>query len=147
MEAARQLYPDLSLSLPRPRIRTKDTDASGFRFNKFVCALCLIGAAAFIHVYQQALVAQNGIEIARVKSAIKEQARVGKTLKVQRMILKSPSRLERLATKELGMVKPAKVNYIVIPAKLPDGRAAAREQPKKKGLGAALARINFLGGP
>lgn len=146
MEAARQLYPDLTLSLPRPRIGIKETDARRFRFNKFVWALGLIGAAAFIHVYQQALVAQNGIDIARVKSEIKEEARLGKTLKVQRMILKSPSRLERLATKNLGMVKPAKVNYIVIPAELPDA-PMTRDKTKKKGLGAVLARINFLVGP
>jgi hypothetical protein len=142
MQAARQIYPDIAIEMSRPRAKKAAQNVRQFDFPKFMLILAVIGLSAFTRVYQQALVAQNGIEIERIKSDIREEARIGKTLKVQNMLLKSSSRLENLAYNKLDMVKPAKVTYIVLPAEI----AAKPKTIKKEGkrLGGVLARISFL---
>lgn len=142
MEAARQIYPEIAIGLPRPRIKPVRSQARAFEFNKFMYVLVFFGAMAFVHVYQQALVAQNGIEIARVKAEIKEGARTTRALKIQKMLLKSPSRIERIATVKLGMVKPAGVTYIVMP-RVPAAKPKLTHKRPVKGVGAALARVGF----
>src|SRR3990172_1802280 len=142
MQAARQIYPDIALDWPVPKVKQPKDDVRQFEFAKFMFILAIIGAAAFTRVYQQALVAQNGIEIARIKSDIREESRIGKTLKIERILLKSSSRLERLATTKLGMVKPAKGTYIIIPAEMVAKSKVKSNKREKKGLDAVLARIS-----
>jgi len=144
MQAARQIYPDISLEWARPRVNKPKSQAKQFEFSKFMFILVVIGCAAFTRVYQQALIAQNGIEIARIKNEIREETRIGKTLKIEKILLESPARLERLAVKDLGMVKPVTVTYITIPAKMVAKPNVGHVEDKKKGLDAVLARISFL---
>lgn len=144
MQAARQIYPDIALEWPHQRVKQPKGDVKQFEFTKFMFVLVIIGLTAFTRVYQQALVAQNGIEIARLKSEIREESRVGKTLKIERMLLKSPARLERMAMTDLGMVKPAKVTYITLPAEMVAKSKAEDEKSKKSGLDAVLARISLM---
>lgn len=143
MQAARQVYPDIALEWPHPRVKQPKGDVKQFEFTKFMFILVIIGLTAFTRVYQQALVAQNGIEIARLKSDIREETRVGKTLKIERMLLKSPARLERLAVTDLGMVKPTKVTYIILPAGMV-AKSKIKRAKSKKGLDAVLARISLM---
>jgi hypothetical protein len=120
MEAARHILPEIPeivLDFPsRRQSAAKPVARPSFAFRKFLTVLCVVGLAAFVNVYQKALIAQNGINISRLKYEIAEEERAGKTLKVQHMLLESPSRLERLAVNRLDMVKPENINYIVIPA-------------------------------
>lgn len=143
MQAAREIYPEIALNWPRPDTKVFQGERSRFEFNKFLFVVLVFGVAAFVHVYQQALVAQNGIEIARLKSAIKEDTSVNQNLKIERMILKSPSRLERLATVKLGMVRPTKVTYIKIPSTGLAARSAPTLQPKT-GQGAMIAGATVM---
>ncbi len=144
MQAARQIIPDISLEFARPKPKETTRDRKRFSFSNFMLVLSFLVLAAFTHVYQQALVSQNGIEIARLKAQIKEEARVGKDLKTQVMLLKSPSRLERIAKAELGMVKPDVVKYIVLPAEIAAGIKPVKLRKPEKGPNAVLAKINPL---
>ncbi|HEB12753.1 MAG TPA: septum formation initiator family protein [Actinobacteria bacterium] len=144
MQAARQIIPDISLEFPRPKARQTTRDKKGFNFGNFMLVLGFLVLVAFTHVYQQALVSQNGIEIARLRDEIKEEARLGKDLKTQKMLLKSPSRLERLAKTELGMVKPDEVKYIILPAEIAAGIKPVKPGKTEKGPNAVLAKINPL---
>lgn len=143
MQTARQIYPDIAVEWPRPRVKQSKSAARQFEFSKFIMVLAVVGLAAFVRVYQQALVAQNGIEIARLERRISEESKAGKTLRVKKMLLGSPARLESLAKTELGMVKPAKVTYILLPAEI----AAKPQRTVKRRVQApngVLARIALL---
>ncbi len=148
MQAARQIvpdiFPDISLEFARPKVKEKTRDKKRFNFGNFIVVLGFLVLAAFTHVYQQALVSQNGIEIARLKADIKENARTSKDLKTQRMLLKSPSRLERIAKTELGMVKPDGVKYIILPAEIAAGKEPAKIGKAEKGTNAVLAKVSPL---
>jgi len=144
MQTARQIYPDIAIEWPRPRIKPAGAAVRRFKFTKFMLVLAVVGLAAFARVYQQALVAQNGIEIARIRSRISEESRAGKALRVQKMLLKSPARLENLATVKFGMVKPAKVKYIILPAEIAAKPKVTKEKRKEKVFDGVLARISLL---
>lgn len=143
MQAAREQYVDAPIGLSRKiRSQTKREERQ-FEFKSFMTVLIFLGLAALAHVFQQALVAQNGIDMSRLKLEIKEERRLGKGLAIQKILLESPSRIERLAAKDMGMVKPAKVTYIIIPA-VSDTRAkvtGAKQKPV--GLRAVLARASL----
>lgn len=144
MQAARQIYPDIAIEWSRPRPTKVESRSRQFDFAKFMFILAVIGLSAFVRVYQQALIAQNGIEIERIKSDIREESRAGKALRVQNMLLKSSSRLENLAFNKLGMVKPAKVNYIVLPAEIAAKPPVAKEKVRHRMFDGVLARISLL---
>ncbi len=144
MEAARNIYPEISHNLVYPVPEKTRTKGKQFSFRIFVFVLVFVGLAAFAHVYQQALVAQNGIEIARLKAEIKEEARISKDLETQKMLLKSPSRLARLARIDLGMIEPTEIKYIVLPAELVTASKAAHTPKDEKRVNTVLAKISLL---
>ena len=51
MQAARQIYPDIALEWPRPRIKQPGSAVRQFEFTKFMLVLAVIGLAAFTRVY------------------------------------------------------------------------------------------------
>jgi cell division protein FtsL len=142
MQTARELYRDLSFE-PAP-VATARNRSKRFRFADFLVVVLFLGAMGFIHVYQQALIAQNGIDIARLNHDIKDETKAGKHLKIQQTLLQSPERVERLAKKELGMTKPEKVNYIVLTAAelWPDRPASITGESQDKG--GVLERVTLL---
>jgi cell division protein FtsL len=142
MQTARQLKPDVSFErvpAKRPRPRSQ-----GFRFSNFLVVVLFLGAMGFIHVYQQALIAQNGIDISRLAQDIKDETKAGKHLKIQQMLLQSPERVERLAKSELGMKKPEELRYIVLTAAElgADRPAVSAGEPQDKG--GVLQRVTLL---
>ena len=144
MEAARNIYPEITDDFAYPVSEKTRTKRKQFSFRIFIFVLVFVGLAAFAHVYQQALVAQNGIEIARLKAEIKEEARISKDLETQKMLLKSPSRLGRLARIDLGMVEPTEIKYIVLPADLVTVSKAPHAPKGQKKVNTVLAKISLL---
>lgn len=119
MEATRHIIaeiPEIVLDFPGRRPAQKTVVGKRFKFRTFIIILLVLSTAGVARVCQNALIAQNGIDISRLEEEIMEEQRIGKGLKVERMLLQSPSRLERLATRRLDMVKPQNINYIVVPA-------------------------------
>lgn len=143
MQVAREIYPEITFNWSRPKTKELGGERGRFDFNKFLCVVSIVGLAAFVHVYQQALVAQNGIDIARLKSAIKEDVSVNQNLKIERMLLKSPSRLEHLATAKFGMIRPAKVTYITMPSSEVAAQAVPERQART-GPGALIAGATVM---
>lgn len=146
MQAAEK-QPEISLEFPsRTKARKKPKQVSAsFEFANFIIILIFLGLAAFVHVYQQALVAQNGIDISRLKDEIFEETRKGKGLKVEKMLLQSPSRIGRLATDKLDMIEPEQVTYIVMPPQTVEAPEAKR-LAKGGGSRGVLARIGLISG-
>ena len=135
MEAARHIIPEIPeivLDFPGRRPARKTVVEKRFKFNAFIVVLLVLSAAGVARVCQNALIAQNGIDISRLEHEIKEEKRIGKGLNVERMLLQSPSRLERLATRRLDMVKPQKINYIVVPAEAVESPQEIAERPPRR---------------
>ena len=145
MEAARHItaeIPEIVLDFPSRGPAQEIVAEKRFKFSAFIIVLVVLSIAGVARVCQNALIAQNGIDISRLEQDIKEEQRIGKGLKVERMLLQSPSRLERLATRRLDMVKPEKINYIVVPAELPTRRV---ERPRRSpGLLKIATKANLL---
>ena len=148
MEAARQIVPEIPeivLDFPSRRPARKAVAKKRFKFNTFIMVLVILSIAGIARVCQNALIAQNGIEISRLQQDIKDDKRTGKGLKVERMLLQSPSRLERLATRRLGMVKPENINYIVVPAEaVGPPKELAEGPPRTAGLLRIAMKANLL---
>ncbi len=136
MEAARQIFPeipDIVLDFPARRPARLAVEKRQFKFNTFIMVLIVLSTAGVARVCQNALIAQNGIDIARLEHQIKEDKRTNKGLKVERMLLQSPGRLERLAVRRLDMVKPENVNLIVIPVASARTEKKVKERPARAG--------------
>jgi cell division protein FtsL len=154
MEAARQIIPEfqeLVLDFPARHPATRQVVRPRFAFNQLFIVLALFVLAGMAVVSQRILIAQNGIDIARLKSEIKKEQRLEQVLSAQATLLKSPARIEKLADKRLGMVKPERVTYIEVSAEAPaleTGRTElAREisslsQPAV--MGRVVSRLSLL---
>lgn len=134
MQAARQLSAETYIGgadilFPARRIKQGE-----FSFAKFFVSLVVIFSLLFIHVYQQALVAQNAVEMAELKEDIRQQKTTNEKLKVRDMVLQSPGRLEQIAAAN-GMIKPEKVNYIMLPV---DYDKKEKSASGKRGILASL---------
>lgn len=121
-----------------------------FAFNKIFILLAVFALACFAHMSQRMLIAQNGIDIARLKTQIKTEERAGQILSARATLLKSPTRIERLA-RRLDMVKPDGVTFIEIPP-APAGEAPSDEGPARQStslsrsavLGRIVAKLSFI---
>ncbi len=144
MEAARQITPEfqeLVLDFPARQAAPKPASRPRFVFNKIFIALAVFALACFVHVSQRMLIAQNGIDIDRLKTQIKIEERAGQILSARATSLKSPARIEKLA-RRLDMVKPDGVTFIEVPSE-PAGEALSDEGPARRSI--SLSRPAVLG--
>jgi cell division protein FtsL len=70
-------------------------------------AIGLLAAVGVVHVTSRVLVVKVGYELSRLDAESTSLTRDNDRLKLELATLKSPSRLEGLARKELGMGPPA----------------------------------------
>jgi len=153
MEAARQIIPEfqeLVLDFSARQAAPKPAARPRFAFNKIFIMLTIVALACFAHVSQRMLIAQNGIDIDRLKTQIKAEERTGQILSARATSLKSPARIERLAQR-LEMVKPDGVTFIEVPAEPPgealsDAGSARRSTSLSRPavLGRLVAKLSFL---
>ena len=153
MEAARQIFPEfqeLVLDFPARRAASKPAVRPRFAFNKIFIMLALLALACFAHMSLRMLIAQNGIDIDRLRTQIKAEERAGQMLSARATSMKSPARIERLALR-LKMVKPDGVTFIEVPAG-PVGDASSDVGPARPAtslsrpavLGRLVAKMSFL---
>ena len=153
MEAARQIIPEfqeLVLDFPARQAAPKPAVRPRFAFNKIFIALAIVALACFAHVSQRVLIAQNGIDIDRLKTQIKAEERAGQFLNARATSLKSPARIERLAQR-LDMAKPDGVTFIEVPAELA-GQVLSNAKPARQSislsrpavLGRLVAKLSFI---
>ena len=84
------------------------------RFAPVVIAVMIcVATVVFGVLLEQVILAQSAFKLAKVREAVlQEQARYEELL-LQAARLESPSRIERYARADLGMVDPSSVEYIV----------------------------------
>lgn len=153
MQAARQIFPEfqeLVLDFPARQAVSKPAARPRFTFNKVFIALAIVAFACFAHMSQRMLIAQNGIDIDRLKSQIKAEERDAQILNAKATSLKSPGRIERLAGR-LDMVKPDGVTFIEVPSQPVDHASSsaglargATSLSRPAVLGRLVAKLSFL---
>jgi len=133
METAReiQIYENIHI---RNIFSTNKRKTRSFNFTNYLALLILFFAISFFQVCQQALVAQEAVNISNLKSELRSRENLNEKMRIESEVLKSPGRIERLAM-EQGMVKPKVVEYIILES---EKVKTADEKDAKKGLIASM---------
>ena len=132
--------PSDGFSVVRRRSRPTVRRGSGTRLAPLgaLAAVC-IAAVVFGVLLEQVILAQSAFKLASIRrqTAAAEARNEALLLEVTR--LQSPSRIERYARSVLGMVKPARVEYVVAAVRSPEQRVARHPAPAEGGGRTAAA--------
>jgi len=79
-----------------------------------IVIVAALPATVMLNSVQRTLVTQNAIEIENLREILQEEQAYNQKLMVKVARLKSPERIQEIALGKLGMVAPAKVNYIKV---------------------------------
>ena len=110
--------------------------ASRLFFIRAAAILLFLFAIALIRVSQQALVAENSMEISILKTSLRSQETANEKIRVENIVLQSPGRLEQLAS-AMGMIRPESVTYLVLPAET----RKTPPPPRERGLSARVQEL------
>ncbi len=80
-----------------------------------VIGLIVIGL--LLYVAGKVKIVQLGYQLENMKREKQELERVNRSLRIEASSLSSPARIEEIAVKRLGMVRPAKGNIVVVKRK------------------------------
>ena len=119
--AARRLAPSAAPVLPalrvvtggRRRARARAVDARGAFALAMTCVL-IIAAAGVARVALAAQAAEAAIDSWEIKTELKSERSVTRTLESDRSALAAPSRIEALACQTLNMDRPVEVCYLAL---------------------------------
>jgi cell division protein FtsL len=98
----------------------------------------ILMAAGVVRVSLAARAAEASIDAWELRSEVKAERQLGRTLEADRSALASPSRIEELACETLNMTRPAQVCYLEIPEAAV--AASVGEVPSEEG-GSEPARV------
>jgi cell division protein FtsL len=82
-----------------------------------VALLGLVVAGLLFYVGEKVKIYQLGYRIEALKKDKQELERTNRSLRIEASSLTSPARIEELAVKRLGMVRPARENIVVVKRK------------------------------
>lgn len=83
--------------------------------NTICLFLFLIGVASFLNLYQRVIIMQNIREIEKITFQIKEEKTSYERNELKLTQLKSPEKIQKIATEKLQMSEAQKLGYIVFP--------------------------------
>jgi cell division protein FtsL len=84
---------------------------------RLVVFACMLGALASlaVSIYFRVVITKDSFYNNELEKKIESEKVVKEKLEATLASLKSPQRIERVAVENLGMVKPTKVSYIILP--------------------------------
>lgn len=91
-----------------------------------VFAILFIITALILYVAGKVNIVKLGYQIEALEREKKELERANRALTIEASSLSSPARIEEIATKRLGMIRPAKENVVVVQRKGPRPDAGSR---------------------
>jgi cell division protein FtsL len=98
-------------------------------FRRILIAL-LIVTSLILYVGGKVKIVRLGYQIDVLEREKRDLERSNRSLLIEASSLSSPARIEELATKRMGMVRPAKENIVIVKRK---GAADSKQQgPKRK---------------
>ncbi len=90
-----------------------------------VVMIGLLVTGLLLYVGEKVKIYRLGYQIEALKKEKQELERANRSLKIEASSLTSPARVEEIATKRLGMVRPARENVVVVKRR-PAGTEARR---------------------
>ncbi|HAL29838.1 MAG TPA: hypothetical protein DCP20_03865 [Coriobacteriia bacterium] len=96
--------------------RTRTRAAAIGTFRLVATCMVILMTAGVVRVSLAASAAEASIDAWELRSEVKAERQVGRTLEADRSALASPSRIEELACQTLNMTRPAEVCYLEMPA-------------------------------
>jgi cell division protein FtsL len=84
--------------------------------------MLLIVAALLLYVGGKVKIMRLGYQIEALEREKRDLERANRSLRIEASSLSSPARIEELAVKRLGMVRPAKENVVVVKRKATPGQ-------------------------
>jgi cell division protein FtsL len=91
-----------------------------------VFAILFIIAALILYVAGKVNIVRLGYQIEALEREKKDLERANRALRIEASSLSSPARIEEIATKRMGMIRPAKENVVVVKRKEPRADAESR---------------------
>jgi cell division protein FtsL len=91
-----------------------------------VLIIGLVVVGLLLYVGEKVKIYRLGYQIEALKKEKQELERANRSLKIEASSLTSPARIEEIAVKRLGMVRPGKENVVVVkrrPPEVESGRA------------------------
>jgi cell division protein FtsL len=85
-----------------------------------VIATFLIITGLLLYVGGKVKIMRLGYQIESLKHEKQELERANRSLRIEASSLASPARIEDLAVKRLGMIRPAKENIVIVKRKKPN---------------------------
>ncbi len=89
-------------------------EQGGRRGLRRVLIACLIVCGLILYVGEKVKIVQLGYRIEALEKEKQELERVNRSLRIEASSLASPSRIEEIAVKRLGMTRPAKQDIVVV---------------------------------
>lgn len=103
---------------------------SGVRRQGLQIMFLVIAAVMLITVHSEAII-HSGYDLVQMKAQAAQLEKENEALKLDIAKLKSPQRIQQIATSELGMVQPQNAYYASAAA---PAAAAAKRQPQSAGM-------------
>lgn len=82
-----------------------------------VFIILLVIAGLILYVGGKVKIVRLGYQIEALEREKKELERVNRSLRIEASSLSSPARIEEIATKRLGMIRPPKENVVIVKRK------------------------------
>lgn len=89
-----------------------------FSFGTFLSIVLLLAVVIMFNLSQRALIAQETLQVEKLKTALEREEVIYEKLLLQTKNLRSPQRVETVATQKLAMIKPTQIRYIYLPGNL-----------------------------
>ncbi|MBP1763089.1 MAG: cell division protein FtsL [Firmicutes bacterium] len=101
---------------------------------RFFALILLFAVMAMILTFQSSLIVKNGYEVVKLKSDVVKMEKENEFLQLDIARMKSPQRIQAIATKDLGMVAPQTIYHASgVGTKKVSGTATAQQQSTGSG--------------
>ncbi len=114
------------IETPKAKRRSKP------KFSLFFMIVLLAAGVVIVNLTQRALIAQNALQIERLKGKLKEVTYQNEKLIIETASLRSPERIEKIAREELGMSPPIQLGFIQMPEGLEKPLKPSQSNPSLK---------------
>jgi cell division protein FtsL len=83
-----------------------------------IVVILMITAGLLLYVGGKVTIMRLGYQIEALEREKREMERENRSLRIEASSLTSPARIEEIATKRLGMIRPAEENIVIVKRKL-----------------------------
>ncbi len=135
MLARRKQEWDFQVEEQAPEISVQAQDVRPTRQlrTRFFALILLLAVMAMILTFQNSLIVKNGYEVVKLKSDVVKMEKDNELLQLDIAKMKSPQRIQTIATKDLGMVAPQTIYHASGGTKKVSDMTVAQQQSNGSG--------------